>query len=480
MSKKDIIKFEDFKSLNEANIYDNDGIPVEYLRMIAQKNESDARGSGVNPRDVMPLAMELQRMQRGQEDQLEVIAVDTIKELYGDILNNVEIDAKIVRDVKQSIQDACEDEEDDKEPDEVEEDDISDIKGEIDKRKILNSITQGEAKNIHRIIHMEDVKDKLDALNPRYVPLMDNLLKSNEFTEWMIPEEAAVQMMENQPNGMNVISWKPVEKEEEEKEEESDEDLAQRILDDLENGDDMLDHSEDLEELFDNGQPKIIARAVDFPILMHEITKGIFELIVAVAIPEDANTASRIMRETDSSLDEFTDLRYGVDMRRDYTDYVVKRMDEVGKEKRTLDTHKNLKEYVFGALLDPKNVSTKNFLVLTNVIFSTYVDGLEIDPTHLKKANSIIDDAIKYVVDKLDAERAEWDEYYNELEEWEKDQEEMVEQGEDSKVDTFAEVQEVEKELSQIDDLKQQMKIAIDDEDYEEAARLRDLIETLK
>ena len=75
--------------------------------------------------------------------------------------------------------------------------------------------------------------------------------------------------------------------------------LAKKILKNLEEDDADIDNEdEDIQELLSSGNPIIKSRGVDFPMLLHETVKGIYELIAAAGIPEDKRTAGLVMSNT--------------------------------------------------------------------------------------------------------------------------------------------------------------------------------------
>ena len=128
-----------------------------------------------------------------------------------------------------------------------------------------------------------------------------------------------------------------------ENKEKKDEDLAKDILDDIEkNG--AEDLPKEVEDLFYETQPTIHARGQDFAMLIHESVKGIYELIGAIAIPEDEEIAKTVLMNTDSLADEIEDIRNGPKMAADIRNY-LNTFTEVKN-----DEIPNLREHVMGAL----------------------------------------------------------------------------------------------------------------------------------
>ena len=122
---------------------------------------------------------------------------------------------------------------------------------------------------------------------------------------------------------------------------------------------------EELEELSNEiaeYNPKITALGIDFPILIHETVKGIFELIAAVSLPsEDASEEELKQAETvkinvSSFEDEAEDFRTGPEIAADFRDFI--------NVNKLSDKYPNLRAYVFRWMMDPQNISDRDFLKL--------------------------------------------------------------------------------------------------------------------
>jgi hypothetical protein len=59
------------------------------------------------------------------------------------------------------------------------------------------------------------------------------------------------------------------------------------------------------------GAPKIIAQGVVFPVLLHELAKGVMELMSLWSLPVDAEERKYILDKTDTLADETNDIRLG-------------------------------------------------------------------------------------------------------------------------------------------------------------------------
>lgn len=422
--------FSDF--LNEAKLKGTKGVSDEYISDVERRAGPDIRDR-VDPRQIMMLvgrateltigdvvnvhnyfqgrlsAQEKVRV-RQRFSELEQLAEQVIRNNYGSILDNIDLDIKMVnpfevaefmeensenklkakpkvqkereQDIKSKAKDI------DREKGQESDVDVDKVKSGIDKRKIANNIIQGEAKNTKNILHTEEVKDGLNRIfgerkGREIFDLWDQITKMANKLDWQIPIEAKAEMMERNPVGMAgacACEWPGMPKAKDEQ--------KQEILDSLETpdedgSDEMSDEAEEaLEDLFSQGNPKIKAVGIDFPMLLHETVKGIYEMIAAVAIPEDSTIASLIQMATSSYEDEAEDFRYGPYIAADLRDFVFKNPDST--------KYPNVREFVFGDLMA---LEDDEFFDIISRILKSKVDGVE-DSVARKKIDDIISDVI--------------------------------------------------------------------------------------
>lgn len=371
------------KFLEEITIKGNVGMPGEenkdepkYLRDIERKGGEKISGIR-DPRplfgEIMGLMQRGQGMTRGKEKELEEFAERMIRSVYSGILDNVDLDIKLVRSGSEVAQfmEECE-ECDEEEAEKVQTSSSKELKLEVDKRKIANNIIQGEAKNTKLVIEMPECKDGLkrilgDARGEEYHRLIIEISKIADKLDWIIPVDAKAQMMEMAPEGMAGavnVKW-PEAKEEKPKKE------AEDILKNIENGEDLEENQEEIEELLSTGNPVIRARGIDFPMLIHETVKGIYELIAAAGIPKDEKLAKNVMFNTSSFADEAEDFKYGPYIAADLRDFVNKSPN--------VDKYPNIREFVFGKLISmPAEEFLKNMknILLNSPEARTLVNGL--------------------------------------------------------------------------------------------------------
>lgn len=412
--------FEQFLK-EEISIKGNKGVPSEKITDIERRGAEKIRGA--NPQQligqIMGFLRQSQSFTRGKEKELEKLAKEVIEDAFGLVLANVDLDINMVKDgnkiaefmekeekEKEEEEESQDEEEEDEDEESQEEEETPEIDLEaqpskeeielaVNKRKIMNNIIQGEAKNTKHILHSDKCKQGLERIyGARWreiFDIWDNMSKIADKLDWIIPIEHKADMMEQQPGGMaGCVSCRFPKKKEKSK---TDEEIAKDILKSLEEGDDMMDKQEDIKKLLGVEKPTIKARGIDFPMLLHETVKGIYEMIADVAMPKGKKLATEVHKQTSSFADEAEDFRYGPYLAQDLTDFIAKNSK--------VDKYPNVKEYVFGKLIDSGRWSDEECLSNLKNIF------LE-SPTGRQLIDSLIDETID-----------ELDEYNKQMSEWE-------------------------------------------------------------
>ena len=352
--------------VDEASLKDNPGIPGEggkegdYLSKVEgrAKERLDAlqRRHGADIPRFMSFVSRVRQIQAGKEKELEKLAEDAIRAYYGSILEEVTLNIKFPKDdqIKKSMEKV--------QPEPPEMPQLKELKdaeiiSEIQKRKIANNITQGEAKNTKLCLNLPEVRDGLTRIlgqeqGIEYKDLLNKITEIAGFFDWQIPMEVQLEMWTRDKSGFSgsvTVEWNT------DKDEDS-EDLAQKILGELE---DDTEIPEEAEELFAQTGPTINALGTDFAMLLHETVKGIYELIAAVGIPDDEETAETVIMNTDSLADEIEDLRYGPEIAADLRDFISAFPE--------YDSIPNLREHVFGKMMA---MDAKDFLDLMYMILN--------------------------------------------------------------------------------------------------------------
>lgn len=493
--------FQDF--INEATIKGNLGVPGEGPEGIGEESflrgveEEGRRKAMADPRQIggrmMQISQSSKSLIRGKEKEIEEFAEEIIKDVYSGFMETVELDLQIVRDgmaVKEFMDEEDEkkkernekekekkkkkkekEEEENKEEEKessVRKSTDAQLKLEIDKRKLANAITQGEAKNTKEIIRMPECLDGLKRIlgDRNGQELHSQLLELTELADkmdWIIPVQAKADMMERMPQGMAgacSVDWL----EEEENEEES-QDLAQNVLDQLQNEEgDLNNMSEELEELMSSGKPIIRARGIDFVMLIHEAVKGIYELIASRGIPSDTTLASNVFLNTETFEDEAEDFRYGPPIAAALRDFI--------NANRKTNLYPNVREFVFGKMME---IPAEDFLSLMRGILKK-----------TPEARVHIDRLIDEVISELEGYESELSDYeMSKRFDQEPEEQQFNSDEEESDIDrlvrqSLSNVEEVEEEPTQtksydemtIAEIQQEINDAVADENYELAHEL--------
>jgi len=378
--------------LNEASLRGNIGIPGEgdgsgsYRRETETYSKEQVRDTerryGPKMGQLPMLASRAKSLQSGHEKDLEKLAEKAIRILYGRIIEDVTLDIKFpeANEIPEMMKDVPAKSPEKPQIPQIEELKDKNIIAEIQKRKIINNITQGEAVNSKKALNLPEVIDGMKRIMgeekaKEYIKTLNEITDIAQAFYWIIPAEVQEMMWKNDKSGMSGsvgVEW--------EDKEESDEDLAQKILDQLKEDGDLPKEAEDL---FYETQPTIHARGMDFAMLVHESVKGFYELIAAIAIPQEEEVAGIVLMNTDTLADEIEDLRYGPKIASDIRDYFNTfpeiRNDEVA----------NLREHVLGRMY---TIEAPEFLDIIASILNK-------DDRYRRTIEGIIKDVIQEIKD---------------------------------------------------------------------------------
>ena len=300
--------------------------------------------------------------------------------------------------------DSDDSQEEEEEHEEEQENEITnkDVAFAIDKKKILNMITQGEGKATKDIIKFSDtiVNGLNEIFGESYKQILDIWARTSDEADkldWNIPVGQKQQLFKELPGGIAGAV-----------------DLAWESLDNKQYNFKLLKENSEFN--------KIIIRAygVDFPMLIHETVKGIYMLLQSSAIKSNPELAEEIKRGTSSYRDEAEDFRYGTLAQSMFRDFINACKDA--------NKYSNMKEKVFAILAYDKDRGGKftdeEFLSITKSIFSVFrkdeVSGkikyvIDFELFNESLAKSKIDAVIKEV-NELE------DEYQEEIRKWELEQ----------------------------------------------------------
>jgi hypothetical protein len=201
-------------------------------------------------------------------------------------LNETPIDTSNFR--YQPEEDDDEEEEDKKEELKFQSFDIEDLTPQEElelekhKRNIINALIQGAAKKGHYVFRKPEVREELDNIDPQLYPLYNKIMAINDFFYFTM--EQMIEMMSQTGQG-----------------------VAGKV--ELDGGGD--DEEEGGEEGEETSDTTIKAYGMIFPILCHEIIKGIKEVNARHGLPQDTEMAQKVMGQTDLLSNEPMQLRVG-------------------------------------------------------------------------------------------------------------------------------------------------------------------------
>ena len=151
------------------------------------------------------------------------------------------------------------------------------------KRNIINALIQGAAKKGHYLFQKPDVKARLDAIDPSLYRDYLGIMAINDFLYFSM--EQMIEMMSQTGQG-----------------------VAGKV--ELEDTDDDEDGGEG-EEGEERPDTRIVATGLIFPILCHEIIKGLEEAKGRHGLPSDPGMREKVMGQVDTLANEPMQLRIG-------------------------------------------------------------------------------------------------------------------------------------------------------------------------
>ncbi len=192
------------------------------------------------------------------------------------------------------------------------------------KRRFINSLIQGASKKGHYMFHL--VKEELEKLDPNLLNLYGVLMSVNDLLYWIMPDEMVMKAAES-GQGME--------------------------------GKEEIDDTTD--------PPTIKAKGLFFPILIHELLKGVYEVLGTQGLPDDPKAADMVMASQDTLPYEIWDLRLGP--------VIWEKFMNSYPEKLYDDDLREIQNYLFSRF---SSLTTDEFFDVAKMIMSGSDDGKKI------------------------------------------------------------------------------------------------------
>jgi len=220
-------------------------------------------------------------------------------------------------------------------------------------------------------------------------------------------------------------------------------------------------------------KPKIKARVLDLPMLVHETVKGIYELIASGAIDPDPVRAQKVLQAADTLSDEQEDIRYGPYIARDLRDYINSVADKISGANNI----PNIREFVFGKMIQ---LQSETFVKLVTSILLK-----EKGPERIisKFINEIIEEHKSHQISQIPGFEEDTDEDLpvgvEEFPEEDEDNELLKMMRPQEKREEKPKQEDITKKLASMgkNQLNYELNKAIDSEDWEYAKEIQKMIE---
>jgi len=256
----------------------------DYIELISSKRFKDsvekvrsAMGDtraiqGSNPlmslmMSVMGSMQNLMMIQAQNKETLEKLAVDLVRKEMGIPKDAMQFDAKLVMQPMGPAEGMQ------SEPEMPSEEEIEEFMGDVEtfnleraKRRFINSLIQGAAFKGGHMFNL--VRSELNDINPRLMDLYTTTQALMEHAYWLFPD------MEGMTGGGGGQ-------------------MGQSEIDD------------------ETDPPTVKARAMTFPLLVHELVKGVYETFGTHGLPDDPRQQEMIMKAEDTLPAEIWDSRLG-------------------------------------------------------------------------------------------------------------------------------------------------------------------------
>jgi len=223
-------------------------------------------------RNMIPIVQECMKLETKHREKLQELAISMIRKEYDMGEDDVEIIAELTQDINiDSIQ---------KNPSPIRienmefenHDSVKSANAEVYKRRFINSMIQGASKKGHHMFHMAE--NDLTNMNPTLPNKYAKMMAAADYGYLTMDDS-----MPKQAGGVVRVEYV-------------------------------------------DGKPVIHAQAFVFPVLIHELVKGVMEILSANGLPQDEKLTEYVMGKADFMNAEPWDMRLGAPIWERFTDCI--------------------------------------------------------------------------------------------------------------------------------------------------------------
>ena len=193
--------------------------------------------------------------EKNHKNVLQDLAVDIVREMYA-VPPHVDLKAFITDKNNMDLEPA----EQDDQPPKLSPDRLAYLEEEIQKRIILNTLVQGSAMHVWKSSHYI-VKEKIDNIDSQLIDLYDIFTTITGFQLWSLDINVLMQMLEDGQEMAGIVSG-------------------------------FTKQGYNQIKFDEPGKPQatVESHGVNFPVLLHEVTKGAIDYLICNGIPQDLSS----------------------------------------------------------------------------------------------------------------------------------------------------------------------------------------------
>jgi len=327
-------------------------------KFIHHSGQRPPRGGGAMQQlmySAMGMMREINSIERRNKQALEELAVELVKKEMGIEEGQLQFEAQLVgmgdisaspnmsgrseEPEEQEIEDAFKEAEEHTEEIADFVDAFEKFDMEKAKRRFMNSLIQGAAKKGHYMFEL--VRNEIEEIEPRLMELYGVSMSILDYLYWLYPEDMVM--------GMSASGAGQA-------------------------GQEEVDLQTD--------PPTVRAKGASFPILVHELLKGVYDILGASGLPDDPRQAEMVIASEDTLPAEVWDIRLGP--------IFWEKFLEAFPDKLFEDDHKIIRNYLFSRF---SMITTDEFFTLAKSILSG-------NPKGKQALDRMVEDIIKELKDQ--------------------------------------------------------------------------------